>query len=193
MSLQSITGIVLAGGKSARMGTDKALLIYNGFSLLQNAIKILEQVCDKVVISAPEGRYNLHGYECWPDELPVNSAMTGVYSCLKRSETRINVILTCDMPLMDSKFLGDLLSCVPGKDAVVPVHDRDFIEPLCAVYTKNAVPSIEESMQLEKYSMHEWVCNSRHFLYPAEQSSNYRRQIFTNINRVEDFDLLVNS
>lgn len=192
MSSHVITGIVLAGGRSSRMGMDKALLLYKGISLLENAINILNQVCDKVVISAPESRYNFQSYECWPDELPVNSAMNGVYTCLRRSETQLNIVLSCDMPLMKAEFLQDLLTCVSDVDAVVPVHDKNYIEPLCAVYTKRVVHSIQERMLKSDYNMHEWALSTRLLLFRAEESSHYHNAMFTNINRVEDFDLLIN-
>jgi molybdenum cofactor guanylyltransferase len=96
MYKRDITGIALAGGKSSRFGSDKSRAIWNGRTLLEHAIELLNPLCKKVVISSNNTDYQYTNREIWADIIPVQASMTGIYSCLKRSETDINLILSCD-------------------------------------------------------------------------------------------------
>jgi molybdopterin-guanine dinucleotide biosynthesis protein A len=102
MTTSKITGIVLAGGRSSRMGEDKSLMKLNGKALVEYSINALRPLCDKVIISSNIAAYDFTGCEVWPDELPDQAPIIGIYSCLKRSETELNVILSCDIPLMST-------------------------------------------------------------------------------------------
>ncbi len=105
MSRCRVTGVVLAGGRSSRMGQDKSLMLFNGRPLISYAIDTLRQVCDQVVISANQSVYEFTGCTVWPDIMPFQAPMIGIYSCLKRSKTYWNFFLSCDMPLVDAAVI----------------------------------------------------------------------------------------
>jgi molybdopterin-guanine dinucleotide biosynthesis protein A len=181
-----ITGIVLAGGKSTRMGTDKALLIYNGEPLISHAVNLLSLVCNKVVISANDSIYNFTGCENWPDEIPVNAAMVGIYSCLKRSGTFLNLVLSVDMPLISEVFLQKLIEERDGHDLVLPVHDDGIVEPLCGLYTGNLVTSLHEHVISGQFSLRQFAKSSDVKLIQTGDL----RSMFFNVNTTKDFGLL---
>jgi len=189
-----VTGIVLAGGRSSRMGTDKAMLLYKGKPLIQHATDKLKQVCTKVVISANSDKYRLTGCECWPDELPSGAPMIGIYSCLKRSETKWNVVLSCDMPLVNPDFLIELLAACENADLIVPVHDDGCIEPLCAIYSRDLLLSLKDSIDRSQYGLIHFALESDHRVVKINTSNHvYEPGMFININTAADFDLLNNS
>ena len=186
-----LTGIVLAGGKSSRMGRDKALMEFRGRPLIQHAVDILKQVCHQVVISSNKKVHHIAGCEIWQDELAVQAPMVGIYSCLKRSSHAWNIILSCDMPLVDPKLFDFLLSHDLTKDVIVPVHDEVRIEPLCGLYNRSAVPLLERSIQSEHYSLMEFIRAANHELVEIGPGmEGYRKEMFTNLNAADDFDLL---
>ena len=82
-----ITGIILSGGQSTRMGTDKALLQINEKTLLENAIEICKPVCKEILISSNNPEHEKFGYKIIPDEIKNCGPLGGIYTCLKNSNT----------------------------------------------------------------------------------------------------------
>jgi molybdopterin-guanine dinucleotide biosynthesis protein A len=193
MIFSDVTGIVLAGGKSTRMGTDKAMLEFKGKPLIQHAVDMLRLVCKEVVISAPPGRYLFTGCDIWPDIVPLQAPMAGIYSCLYRSSNAWNIVLSCDMPLIAPGLLLTLLSHRNDADILIPSHDSD-LEPLCAVYNRSLVPALKNSIDNQQFSLIQFVLKSRHKIIEIDQSNPfYRPDLFSNINTTDDFGLLSKS
>lgn len=188
MNTNSITGIVLAGGKSSRMGTDKSMMILDGIPMIQHAVNTLKTVCNSVVISSNNFIYDFTGCETWPDELPDGAPIIGIYSCLKRSETDINIILSCDMPLISTGMLEYLLENSANHDITVPVHGDHFIEPLCGIYRKSSIEILKEFVGKGNFRLNECILAGSHQLLQADSNvSCYFPGLFSNINSPEDF------
>jgi molybdenum cofactor guanylyltransferase len=191
MEPTEITGIVLAGGKSSRFGSDKAMANWNGKRLIENAIDILHPVCHKVIISSNNPEYSFTGCEVCPDELPIQAPMIGIYSCLKRSQTEINIILSCDIPLIPTALLKHLIEKSPGYDAIIPKHGNDQMEPLCGIYKRSLIPNLEKFIEDENYSLKYLLKFSATLFVQINPSlSFFYKDLFVNINTMEDFGKL---
>lgn len=97
-----ITGIILAGGKSSRMGKDKGLCDFKGKALVSYAIETLRPLCGNLMISAnyfPE-KYAEFDLPVIADEVKNIGPMGGILSCLKQSHTQHNLVLSCDTPFV---------------------------------------------------------------------------------------------
>jgi molybdopterin-guanine dinucleotide biosynthesis protein A len=128
----AITGFVLAGGRSARMGRDKALLSWGDATLLDHAIARLRQVTDDVrVLCGPEPRYADRSLPLVVDLPGPASALVGLLSALAAAPDRTCLLLAVDLPNVTPALLHALT--VGGGDAVVPVGPSGP-EPLCAAY-----------------------------------------------------------
>jgi len=191
MNTKSVTGIVLAGGRSSRMGSDKSLMVLNGKTLVEYAIDALKPLCNKVVISSNNFIYEFTGCEVWPDELPDRAPMIGIYSCLKRSETEINIILSCDMPLMSTAMLEYLLNQSANHDITVPIQEDHRIEPLCGIYKKSAVEILMDFIDNGNFRLNECIqAASSRLVTVGPELPFYSPDLFSNINYREDFDRL---
>jgi molybdopterin-guanine dinucleotide biosynthesis protein A len=189
---EEITGIVLAGGKSSRMGTDKSLLLWNDKTLIEHAIDLLKPLCSKVIISSNKKIYNFTGCEIWSDELPQQAPMIGIYSCLKRSKTSINIILSCDMPFLGADLLQHLIGSAGNLPILVPIHDDGLIEPLCGVYRKSIIPHLEIYIQKNNLSLNKFIQEYvSQFLKIGKELSFYRSNMFANINTPDDLKNLL--
>ena len=170
------------------MGSDKSLMALNGKTLVEYAIDALKPLCSKVVISSNNFIYEFTGCEVWPDELPDRAPMIGIYSCLKRSETDVNIILSCDMPLMSTAMLEYLLENSVNHDITVPMHEDNFIEPLCGIYKRSSIGILEKYIKSGNFRLNECIQAGSHQLVQADSNlSFYTPRLFSNVNSPEDF------
>lgn len=132
-----ITGIILSGGKSSRMGKEKGLIDFNGQPLISYAIKTMEQIAGKILISANHPDYNKFGHQVIADEIPEFGPLGGLLSCLNQSKTHINLTLSVDSPYVTTDLYEFLLKHVSGYDIVLPEIEPGHYEPLCAFYSLN--------------------------------------------------------
>ena len=137
MNKKGITGIILAGGKSKRMGTEKGLINFRGKTMIQYAIEVLEPICDQIIISANSNSYDALPYPKFSDIFPNSGPMGGIYTGLLNSRNDLNLVLSCDMPFIKADLLNDLVLNADGNDIVVPWHRSKHFEPMCALYRKS--------------------------------------------------------
>ena len=146
-----VTGFVLAGGLSSRMGEDKSLMLFRGKPLIMYAIEALSPLCEKVIISSNLLVYDFTGCEVWPDELPVQAPINGLYSCLKRSETDWNYYTHLRHALYG--FIRCFPIClnrhVMMTDAVIPVHGQGTWWNHYVAFTTAALLTVIESQVQE--------------------------------------------
>ena len=192
MTTPKITGIVLAGGRSSRMGEDKSMMKLNGKSLVEYSIDALKPLCNKVIISSNNPGYEFTGCEVWPDEIPDQAPIIGIYSCLKRSETALNIILSCDIPLISTSMIAFLLAKSAAYDISVPIHENGQIEPLCGIYKKSSLSILKEFIDSGNYRLNECIRSASHQLIPVDsQIPCNTPNLFLNINTPSDFGYLL--
>ena len=191
MAGPKITGIVLAGGKSSRMGSDKSKMILNSKTLIEYSIEALKPLCETVVISSNNNIYDYTGCEVWPDELQDGSPLIGIYSCLRRSSTEYNIFLSCDMPLINTLLLEYLLSNSNDFDITVPIHGNNLIEPLCSIYKKSCIDVLKGFIDKGNYRLNECIRSTSHRLVKIDQTTDFSEKLFTNINTPDDFHKLL--
>lgn len=143
----AVSGIVLAGGHSSRMGRDKTLLIYNNETLIQRTVRKLQTVADEIIIASNNtAKYNLPGITEVPDTYPEMGPLGGMHAGLIACTHRYAFIVSCDMPLFSEELAKYLLEHRRGYDVVIPqIHNR--LEPLCAVYSTDCIKPIERCLQ----------------------------------------------
>lgn len=149
-----ITGIILAGGKSTRMGTDKALLKINEETLLSRAVNLCKSVCSQVLISSNSVDHEIEEIKRIPDEIINCGPIGGIYSCLKHAENDWSFVISVDAVFVTTEFVSFLVSRANNKyDTVVPVHGKGK-EPLIALYNKSALPFLKKNLKNGIYKMH---------------------------------------
>ena len=133
--------IVMAGGRSERMGQDKALLQVDGQPLVASLAAQLAPWLEAVVISADEAeRFAFTGLPVAVDRAPDQGPLMGIASGLEASPCERNLVVACDMPLVDRALARELLARLDDADVVVPVDPQGRYEPLFAAYRKAAAP-----------------------------------------------------
>jgi molybdopterin-guanine dinucleotide biosynthesis protein A len=131
-----VTGVVLAGGKSRRMGRDKAFLPFGPGLLIERVIEAVRQVTAEVILitNTPE-QYRRFGLPVFSDVIPEAGSLGGIYTGLISARTPYSLCLACDMPFVKATFLRFLCDTAAEADVVVPRNAEDF-QPLCAMYSQ---------------------------------------------------------
>ena len=184
-----ITGIILAGGKSSRMGKDKGLCEFNGKTLVEHAIETLKPLCGQLIISSNRfhEKYRSYNLPVVSDEIKNTGPIGGIYTCLKLSKTRHNIILSCDTPFVGSLLLQHIINNVEKEQIVAPAHHKFLIEPLSAYYATNVLNDVEDSIRKGDYKLINLLKKVRFKSVQINKFlSFYNEHSFLNINCPDD-------
>lgn len=130
----NITGIILAGGKSSRMGSDKGFLKFDGKPFTQYAIDALKPFVNSILIVSDNPDYDVFNLKRIPDFIKNAGPLAGLYSGLNASKTQYNIVLSCDIPLINHNIIKILLNHINTKTDVVQLQSKNKKMPLIAAY-----------------------------------------------------------
>jgi len=188
-----VTGIILAGGKSSRMGTDKGLQELCGKPLINYAIQSLSGLCSTILISTSSDAYQSFGYKTVADEIPGIGPMGGIYSALKQSKTDINLVLSCDLPFVSKELLSFILKNSEGYQVAVPWQGNQHYEPLCGFYHLSVLDQMSSYIKHNNYKLpdlFEEISINR--LVINKELDFYNEELFLNVNSKHDLALAEN-
>lgn len=131
-----ITGIILAGGKSTRMGSDKGLLPFKNKLFVEHILEVLEALVTNVIIVSDNKDYDRFNATRVSDLIKDAGPLAGIYTGLFYSKTENNLILSCDVPLIDIAILKQLIAEDDISFDVVQVQSQNKTMPLIALYKK---------------------------------------------------------
>ncbi|MDD2319887.1 MAG: formate dehydrogenase accessory sulfurtransferase FdhD [Geobacteraceae bacterium] len=145
-----VTAVILAGGKSTRMKSNKALLPYSGELFIERIHRQLSALFPEVMLvtNTPE-LYRFLPCRMVPDEYQGLGSLAGIHAALKHSSTEYVFVVACDMPYLNSELLRQMVAKAQGCDVVIPESDGGY-EPLHAIYRKSCLPAMEEALQSGK-------------------------------------------
>jgi len=142
---ESATAIILAGGKSTRMGRDKALLPIGGRPMIEGIIEQLRTVFSEVIISAADdSKYSFKGVTVIPDEVADEGPFQGIICAMRRARFPVCLVISCDIPEVPVRLVRRMIALAHNADGAVPVRDG-YPEPMFAVYSKKLLPLMERS------------------------------------------------
>jgi molybdenum cofactor guanylyltransferase len=139
--------IILAGGRSSRMGTDKAMLPFGGRPLIEHVARQVRPMFAEVLLSVAAGAdYGFLGHRMVTDRQPGQGPLMGIASALAASRHDLNLIVSCDMPEVPADVVGRLLRAAREADGAVAVGPDGHPEPLLAVYRRSMLASAETAL-----------------------------------------------
>lgn len=143
--------IILAGGRSRRIGSDKSLLPIDGRPIIESICEQLHPVVAEIIISAndPE-RFAFLGLPVIPDEITDQGPLMGIASALRHANHDRNLIVACDIPKMNLACIYRLFEEIGDNDAIMPKTENGYWEPLFAVYRKSILPALDAVLRTER-------------------------------------------
>ena len=181
--IQEITAIILAGGKSSRMGFDKGLAEIHSVKIIEQVLSIVKKITKNIIIISNNSSYDFLGLPVYEDLIKDCGPIGGIYTGLNYSKTDYNLIVACDMPFVKESVVNRLLDDNNDYDIIVPLV-KNNLEPLCAFYNKRVMTFFKKQIDDKEYSVHKAIEQLRYkpIVLNADELS------FTNINTPNDLD-----
>jgi len=184
----SCAAYLLAGGKSSRMGENKAFLNFHGQTLLDRARTELTTACGSVTIVGDPATFA--GYHpVISDIFPGCGPLAGIHAALTHSSAELNVMLAVDMPFVSADLLGFLLHAAEQAPAAATVPQIALgLQPLCAVYRRTFTPIAERALKLKQYKIDAAFANLPiHVIGEQELAvAGFSEKNFLNLNTPDD-------
>ena len=204
----NITGFILAGGKSQRMGTNKSLLMIGSLTVIERVVNLIRKIFREVIIITNQpGEYSFLELPTYEDIYKNTGPLAGIHSALVHTSTEKNFIISCDMPLMTEDVIKYLAEYPTNKLITIAKAD-EFVQQLCGLYSKSLVPNIKNIIEMnmsgedERNTKQEKRgCSVLELIknVPAEiiniekEYKDYRAGTFYNMNRPEEYNFILDS
>ncbi len=194
-----LAAFVLAGGKSSRMGRDKALLELAGEPLIVRTVRTASAVAsDNVRVVGGAQRFVHLALRTIEDDAPDRGPLGGIATALRATAAEWNLILACDLPYLTRDWLEFLATragkAVDATDAVVPATRHQNYEPLCAVYRKSCAAEAASAVAAGRLRVQDFVAalHTAGRMEPVEPAEWKRfdstGRLFKNMNEPGDYD-----
>jgi molybdopterin-guanine dinucleotide biosynthesis protein A len=186
-------GFVTAGGKSSRMGRDKAWLDLDGLPMIEHVIAALRPVAKSVSVIANDPAYHRLNLPVIADMNAGIGPLEAIRVALAASESPWTLLVGCDLPFVTPELLAYLLSRTQGVQAVVPLDPDGRLEPVCAAYSTLALPAVSDLIAAGERKIARLFDRIPAYFVPFSEMRDLTGAglFFENINSPEDYESAV--
>lgn len=185
-----LTGFVLAGGTSRRMGRDKAQIPWGKGTLLSHAIEKIQVVVSRVIVVGAVAAEKLP-VPILADNVKGAGPLAGIQAALTNSSTEWNLIVAVDLPLLTVPLLTWISDFRDGaaQPAIIP-RVKSRLQPLCAVYHRDLLPEVDAALSIQQSSIHRLLERlSTRIIEEDELIANgFASEMFLNVNTPDELD-----
>ena len=191
-----MTGIILSGGKSVRMGRDKAFIEIDGIPIIQRIYNIFEKLFNEIIIVTNQKElYSDFKAKIVSDLIINHGALGGLYTGLFFSSNPYSFSVACDMPFLKESMIHYLIKQANEYDVIVP-RTEDGLQPLHAIYSKGCLEPIKKMIGMGKYKIIDFyplvetkIIEESEFI-SLDINLKLMRESFININTPEELNFL---
>jgi molybdopterin-guanine dinucleotide biosynthesis protein A len=150
---KGLTGIILSGGKSIRMGENKAFIEIEGVPIIHRIHTLFKNLfLETIIVTNQKDLFSNLESRIYNDLLPQRGVLGGLYTGLFFSSFQYSFCVACDMPFLKEKVIEYLIKDIEGYDVIVP-RTTDGLQPLHAIYSKNCLGPIKKVIEQEKFKI----------------------------------------
>jgi len=186
--MADFSGFVLAGGRSSRMGSDKAFLEFGGRTLLARALDLLRRLTPEVGIVGPAAKFAAYG-PVVEDIYSGRGPLAGIHAALSSSATELNLILAVDLPFLTESLLRFIVERARAADAVVTVpRIASGYQPLCAAYRRGFASLAQAALESGRNKIDALFSIATMCVLEESELSRFafNARMFENLNTPED-------
>jgi molybdenum cofactor guanylyltransferase len=184
----SLSGAVLAGGRSSRFGRDKALEVWEGQTLLEHALTSLEDCTERFIVGGTSERYGFAGVPIHTDLEAHQGSLYGLARALEIAQSDRVAVMACDMPGLTRAFWNFMTSLEPAQ-IVIPENADGFLEPLATIYGTSCLPTIRTALENNQLRMTGWHDGLEvRIVSWTELEPRFGSKLFRNVNTQADLE-----
>ncbi len=185
-----MNAVILVGGKSSRMGTNKAFLELKGKTFIESQIELLREMFDEISISAnTSSEYEYLNLPIFKDVYPGKGPLGGIYTSLINSSSVHTFMLACDMPFVEPALIKHLKDLTKEYDVVIPKSEKG-LEPLHAFYSRKCIEPIKRSLDENNLRIISFLPHVRVKVVELDSlsSSDSFKNSIKNLNTRDDYE-----
>ncbi len=185
----TMTAVIFAGGKSSRMGKDKALLPFADCNTLSEfQYNKLSSLFDKVYISSKEDKFDFNVVVVIKDRYKESSPLIGIISLFETLDTDELFILSVDAPFVDEKVIEVILKHTDEKFDAIIAQSPSGVQPLCGIYRRSILPLAQENRIKENHRLHDLLkkAHTKFIIFDDDTP-------FTNLNHPHEYEQAMKS
>ncbi len=191
-----ITGVILAGGKSSRMGTNKSFLKIGNKFIIEIITELMSSIFQKNILSTnTPDEYKFLNLLMVEDIFKYSGPLAGIHSALLKSSTEKNFIISCDLPLMNREMIDYIVNFKTDCKIVIP-RAAGYLQPLIGIYHKSLLLEIEnilketsqECPKSSHKSLHKLIERINSEVIDPTSLPFYSDELFFNMNNEADFN-----
>ncbi|MGK9369079.1 molybdenum cofactor guanylyltransferase [Melioribacter sp. Ez-97] len=192
---KNITGVILSGGKSSRMGENKSLMKIKGITTIEIILRLIEPFFEEIILSTNEPEeYEFLGLKSVEDIYADGGPLAGIHAALKESETENNFIISCDVPLMSAEMIEYFLNYEVESDVLI-ARAAGYLQPLVGLYRKRLLPLIENILEKNgggnHKSLHRLLDVADTTIVDPTGLEFYSDELFFNMNNRNDYETIM--
>ncbi|EJF99376.1 molybdenum cofactor guanylyltransferase [Flavobacterium sp. F52] len=188
--MKTLTVFILCGGKSSRMQSEKGLVLFQEKPFIEHIIQAILPITNHIKLITTSKEYDYLNYEKIADLVEDKGPLGGIYTALSHSETEFNLILSCDIPLISTELLQELISKHTSEAGITVFASESKTHPLIGIYSKNIASVIKEAIDSDELKVMDLLAKLPHQIINIEESENFH---LTNINSADELnDLNIN-
>lgn len=183
----SLNIYILAGGKSSRMGTDKATTLFRNKQLIEYVIDIVKNISSNIFILSNYESHTQFGFECIKDEIKDVGPAGGIDAMLHHTNQENNILVSCDMPFLDVQSLQKIINASDGFEITIPVLNN-YPEALIGVYNQSCLSTWRSELLKGERKLSTLVSNFNTNFMDGNELQRQNPLLFSNFNSLKDME-----
>jgi len=183
-----ITGIILSGGKSVRMGENKAFIEIDGVPIIHRIVNLFKELFQEtIIVTNQKELFSNFNSKIHTDLIPDKGALGGLYTGVFFANFSNSFCVACDMPFINRSLVQYLIKHIEGYDVIVP-QTKDGLQPLHAIYSKNCLDPLKNTIEKGKYKIIDFYNLVKLKVIKEEEFAflDPLRESFINVNTPEE-------
>jgi molybdopterin-guanine dinucleotide biosynthesis protein A len=189
-----VSGAILAGGRARRFGgRDKSSLVVEGRRIVERQLGALAAITSEVfVVGGAPGPFAGLGVTVVPDVRPGSGPLGGLYTALTHARAPLVLVLACDLPMVDARFLAHLSRSIGDAEVCVPRDARGW-HPLCACYATRCLPAIAARLEAGRLKVSDALADLRRVEVGPDELARLDPSglLLSNVNSADDYAALI--
>jgi molybdenum cofactor guanylyltransferase len=193
----NVTGVLLSGGKSSRMGVNKSFLKFGDELVIEKILNLMKSLFKKnILITNSPREYEFLGIPVFTDIFRGIGPLGGIHSGIMNSGTERIFVMSCDIPLMTKEMISYIIEYKPDADVKI-CEAAGYTQPLVGLYNKNILDDLNkylndwEEIKTDGCRIKNFLTLCSHEIINPEPEEFYRDEIFFNMNKPEDYEYLL--